>query len=63
MSQLGRRFDGHDVKPSYREGEIIEVVSVATSAAWMVTNLVTKFLGYLPEAARAEELYLAWGKR
>jgi len=62
ISQLGRRFDGHDLKASYDEGEIIEVIRVSTSAVWMVTNLVTKHLGFTAEATKAEELYLEWGK-
>jgi len=61
ISQLGRRFEGHDLKPTYDEGEIIEVVRVTTSAVWMLTNLVTKHLGFAAEATKAEELYLEWG--
>jgi hypothetical protein len=62
LSQLSRRFDGHDLKPSYREGEIIEVIRSSTSAVWMVTNLVTKHLNFSEEAKKAEELFLAWGE-
>jgi hypothetical protein len=62
ISQLGRRFDGHDLKPTYDDDGIIEVVRVSTSAVWMVTNLVTKHLGFAAEATRAEELYLEWGR-
>jgi hypothetical protein len=62
VSQLGRRFDGHNLKPTYDDGEIIEVIYVSTSAAWMVTNLVTRHFGFTAEAAKAEELYLEWGK-
>jgi hypothetical protein len=62
ISQLGRRFDGHNLKPTYRDDEIIEVIRVSTSAIWMVTNLITKHLGFAAEAAKAQELYLEWGK-
>jgi hypothetical protein len=62
VSQLGRRFDGHNLKPSYDDGEIIEVIRVTTSATWMVTNLVTKHLGFAAEAAEAGKLYLEWAK-
>ncbi len=62
ISQLGRRFDGHNLKASYDQGEIVEVIRVSTSAVWMVTNLVTKHLGFTAEATKAEELYLEWGK-
>jgi hypothetical protein len=62
VSQLGRRFDGHNLVPTYYDKEIIEVVRATTSAVWMVTNLVTKHLGFAAEATKAEELYLDWGK-
>lgn len=62
ISQLGRRFKGHDLTPTYHDGEIIEVIRVCTSAVWMVTNLVTKHLGFADEAKKAEELYLAWSR-
>ena len=62
ISQLGRRFSGHNLTPSYSDGEIIEVIRVCTSAVWMVTNLVTKHLGYAAEAKEAEDLYIEWGK-
>ena len=63
LSQIGRRFDGHDLKPSYDEGEIVEVIRVSTSAVWMVTNLVTIRLGFISEANKARDLYVEWGKR
>ncbi len=63
LSQLGRRFDGHNLTPKYEDAEAIEVIHASTSAAWMVTNLVTKHLGFAEEAKKAEELFLAWGKR
>ena len=62
ISQLGRRYDDHNLRPSYRDEEIIEVVRVCTSAVWMVTNLVTKHLGWMEEAEKAEELFDKWGK-
>ena len=62
LSQLGRRFEGYDLKVSYEDGEIVEVIRVCTSAVWMVTNLVTIFLGFRPEANEAQRLYIEWGK-
>ena len=41
LSQIGRRLDGHNLKPAYDDGEILEVVRSTTSVVWMVTNLVT----------------------
>jgi hypothetical protein len=62
VSQIARRFDGHDLAPRYSDGEIVEVIRVSTSAVWMVTNLVTKHLKFADEAKVAEELFLEWGK-
>lgn len=63
VSQLARRFDGHDLKPRYEDNEIIEVIRSCTSAVWMVTNLVTKHLHFDEEAQMAQELFAEWGKR
>lgn len=60
--QLARRFVGHDLKPSYEESAVIEAIRSCTSAVWMVTNLVTKHLGFDDEARKAQELLLEWGK-
>ncbi len=62
ISQLARRYDNHNLRPSYRDGEIIEVIRVCTSAVWMVTNLVTRHLGWNEEATKAGELFEEWGK-
>lgn len=59
--QLARRFDGHDLKPHYGDGEIIEVIRSSTSAVFMVTNLVTKHLKFDDEAKKAGELFAEWG--
>lgn len=60
VSQLARRFNGQNLTPRYADGEIVEVIRVSTSAVWMLTNLVTKFLGFGAEATEAERLYLEW---
>ncbi len=62
VSQLARRFDGHDLKPRYEDDEIVEVIRSCTTAVWMVTNLVTKRLHFDEEAEKAQELFLEWGK-
>lgn len=60
--QLGRRFDGNDIKPNYSDGEIIEVIRVTTSAIFMVTNLVTKHFGFEDDWKNASQMYAEWGK-
>jgi hypothetical protein len=61
MAQLGRRFTGADLAANYREGEIVEVIRVSTSAIFMVNNLVTKFLGFEDEWKRNTDFYAEWG--
>ncbi len=63
VSQLARRFNGHDLKPRYEDDETIEVIRTCTSAVWMVTNLVTKHLHFDAESKKAQVLFLEWGKR
>jgi hypothetical protein len=61
--QLGRRFTGSDdLKPSYSEDEIIEVIRVSTSAVFMVNNIVTKHLGFEAEWKENNRLFDEWGK-
>jgi hypothetical protein len=63
VHQLGRRFSGDDLVANYSEEEIIEVIRVSTSAAFMVNNLVTKHFGFEEEWRRNNQLYDEWGKR
>ncbi len=60
--QLGRRFKGTDLTPNYSEGSLIEVIQVSTSSAFMVNNLVTKYLGFEEEWKQNSSLYEQWGK-
>lgn len=60
--QVQRRFDGNDLKPRYRDGEITEVINTTTSAMFMATNLVTKHFGFEDEWKRGTAMVLEWGK-
>ncbi len=60
--QLGRRFSGTDLTPSYSEGEIIEVIRTSTSAVFMVNNLVTKHFGFEAEWEQNSKLFEEWGE-
>ncbi|MGC9996773.1 MAG: hypothetical protein ABSE79_15760 [Terriglobia bacterium] len=62
LSQLGRRFSGNDVTPSYSEEEIIDLIRTSTIAAFLVTKLVTKHFGFEQEERRCGELFGEWGK-
>lgn len=61
MLQLGRPFDGNDIKPNYKDPEIIEVVRVTTTAVFMVTNLVTKQFAFEEDWKRVTEWFAEWG--
>lgn len=62
LLQLGRRFQGNDIKPSYGDDEIIEVIRVTTSAIFMVTNLVTKHFGFEEDWKKVSQMFEEWGK-
>ncbi len=62
LLQLGRRFDGNDIKPNYSDEEIIEVVRVTSSAVFMVTNLVTKHFGLEEAWKKVGQMFEEWGK-
>ena len=62
MMQLGRRFKGNDLMQNYADNEIIEVIRSTTSAAWMVTCLVTRHFEFEDEWKAANELFAELGK-
>jgi len=62
LLQLGSRFSGTDLVPNYSKGEIIEVVRTSTSAAFLVSNLVTKHFGFEDEWRKCEKLFEEWGR-
>jgi hypothetical protein len=63
LLQLGRRFDGNDIKPNYSDPEIIEVIHVTTSAVFMITNLVTKHFGFEHDWKNVSQMYDEWGTK
>jgi Family of unknown function (DUF6988) len=62
LQQLGRRFREGEVRPNYKDGAIIETIRVATSALFMMTNLLTKHFGFEDDWKKVTEMYLEWGK-
>jgi hypothetical protein len=60
--QLGRHLDGDEIKPHYSEGEIYEVINVTSSAAFMVTSLLTKHFGLDEEWQAAARVFAEWGR-
>jgi len=62
LSQLGRRFEGNDLVAHYDDEELIELIHVATSSAFLVNVLVTKYFKFENEWDRTNELMEEWGK-
>jgi hypothetical protein len=64
LSQLGRRFHGHELRPHYVDGELFELIRSTTSAVFMATNLVLRYFHYEDEDWKtATSLYVKWGTR
>ena len=63
LLQIGKRFSGTDLMPNYSEAATIEVIRTTTSAAFLVTNLVTKHFGFEEEWKKCNDLFIAWGGR
>lgn len=61
LLQIGKRFSGTDLMPNYSEAATIEVIRTTTSAAFLVTNLVTKHFGFEDEWKKCNDLFIAWG--
>ena len=62
LLQLGRRFDGNEIKPNYSDDEIIEVIHVTTSGIFMVSNLVAKHFGFEDDWKRVSQMFDEWGQ-
>ena len=62
LSQLGRRFNGNDLEAHYADGEIIEVIRTASTAVFMVTNLVTNRFKFEEDSKAIGELFELWGQ-
>jgi hypothetical protein len=61
VHQLGRRFDGTDIKQTYGDDAIIEVINVTSSAIFMISNLVTKHFGFEDDWKKVGLLLGEWG--
>ncbi len=62
LLQLGRRFDGNEIKPNFSDDEIIEVIRVTTSGIFMVSNLVTKHFGFEDDWKHVSQMFVEWGQ-
>jgi hypothetical protein len=63
MAQITRRYQGNDLKQSYTEEEIIEVIRMTTAAVSMATMLTTAHFKFNDEWKRTNELFSQWTKQ
>ena len=61
VHQLGRRFDGTEIKQTYGDDAIIEVINITASAIFMISNLVTKHFGFEDDWKKVGLLLGEWG--
>lgn len=61
--QVGRRFDGSDLKPHYTDGAMVELIHSTTSAVFLVTRVVTMHFKFEEELKQATDMFMEWGKR
>lgn len=58
--QLGRRFTGEQLKPSYRDEEKIEVIRTGTTMLLLIVRPFLAKHGHQKEAARIDEIGKRW---
>ena len=58
--QIARRFTNGDVKPSYSEGEILEVLKATTTAVVLLTRVFFVSMGCQREADKTVEIMLEY---
>jgi hypothetical protein len=61
LLQLGRRFTGHKVEPSYKNQEIVEVTTMATTCVLMLIRPFLAAHKHDQEAARMDEVVATYG--
>jgi hypothetical protein len=54
--QIARRFTNGEVKPSYSDGEILEVLNVTNTAVILLTIAFFKSMGCQQEADEIEKM-------
>ena len=57
-----RRYKDNTLQPNYQDDELVGLIHTTTSGLFLLTNILTKHLGYEEEWKRATALYVAWGK-
>lgn len=61
LLQLGRRFTGHNVEPSYTDGEIFEATTTATTCVLLLVASFLRVQGHENEGAEADALTETYG--
>lgn len=61
MLQLGRRFTGHNVQPTYNEAEIFEVTTTATTCILLLVGRFLIVQGHANLGEEADRLIETYG--
>lgn len=61
MLQLGRRFTGHKLEPSYTDGQILEVTTTVTTCILMLAGKFLAVQGHAEDSRQAEKLIESYG--
>jgi len=61
LLQLGRRFTGHKLEPSYKEEEVVQVTTMATTCVLMLVRPFLAAHKHDDEARRVDELATTYG--
>src|SRR5262249_20028626 len=63
LFQVERRFKGDSIEPNYPDMEIIQLIRIFNSGAFMLTLLVTHRFGFEAEWRKAHDLFLVWSSK
>jgi hypothetical protein len=61
LLQVSRRFVGHTVKPSYKDGELLEVINATTAAIILLARMFFVSMNCKKEADEAERMMFEFG--
>jgi len=63
MAQITRRYQGNDLKQSYTEEEVVEVIRMTTAAVSMATMVTTAHFKFDDEWKRTNSLFSQWSEQ
>ena len=63
MAQITRRYQGNDLKQSYTEEEVVEVIRMTSAAVSMATMVTTAHFKFDDEWKRTNSLFSQWSEQ